>query len=341
MAKEWYLISSSTKPNSLGGYENDGFLEYKDDSFSETLETNIATTVVLCNSDLTERKTIRCIIEGNTSDTQLRSMERTGLFQRGTVKAGMYILFENRYWLIDGYPGTNGVYEKATMCLCQHLLRWQNQNGVIIERWCNITSASKYDVGESGNSIVILTSNNYTLKITSDKETLQLEDKRVFIDKKNINPTKIFKLTRDDDVLYDYGDDYHGSILSYIATKDDINYNTDNQDLKICDYHSSIDNNDHPFELSNVTAVISGSNTLRLNQKKTWSVSFKKNNESVEDINFSWEINNDSIVSSISKNKITLSFTDSDIVGQSITLQVLNEQHDILAEMPITLIDEL
>lgn len=182
MAKEWYLISSSTKPNSLGGYENDGFLEYKDDSFSETLETNIATTVVLCNSDLTERKTIRCIIEGNTSDTQLRSMERTGLFQRGTVKAGMYILFENRYWLIDGYPGTNGVYEKATMCLCQHLLRWQNQNGFIIERWCNVTSASKYDVGESGNSVVILTSNNYTLKITSDNETLQLEDKRVFID---------------------------------------------------------------------------------------------------------------------------------------------------------------
>lgn len=128
--------------------------------------------------------------------------------------------------------------------------------------------------------------------------------------------------------------------MSYIATKDEINYNTDNQDLKICDYHSSIDNNDHPFELSDIVAVISGSNTLRLNQKKIWSVAFKKNNELV-DIDFSWKVNNDSIVSSVGKNKITLSFTDSDNVGQSITLQVLNKQHDILAEMPITLIDDL
>lgn len=42
----------------------------------------------------------------------LKSMERIGLFSIGTVKAGMYVFFENRYWLIDGLPGTQGIYEK-------------------------------------------------------------------------------------------------------------------------------------------------------------------------------------------------------------------------------------
>ena len=218
MAQEWYLLSSPTKPNSIGGYENEGFVDYKDDAFSETLETDIATTVTLYNHDLSNPQEIRCIIQGNSADTMLKSMERIGLFSVGTVKAGMYIFFENRYWLIDGYPSTQGIYEKATMCLCQYNLMWQNKNGDIIERWCSLTSASKYDVGENGNNTILLTSNNYSIKIPYDDEVIELENKRVFIDKRKINPTKVFKLTRDDDVLYDYGDEYHGSILLQIRT---------------------------------------------------------------------------------------------------------------------------
>ena len=133
MSKEWYLLSSSTKPNSIGGYENEGFQDYKDDAFSEALETDIATNITLYNHDLSESQVIRCIIQGNSADTMLKSMERIGLFSIGTVKAGMYVFFENRYWLIDGLPGTQGIYEKATMCLCQYNLRWQNKNGDIVE----------------------------------------------------------------------------------------------------------------------------------------------------------------------------------------------------------------
>lgn len=56
MAKEWYLLSSSTKPNSIGGYENEGFQNYKDDAFSEALETDIAADIILYNHDYLNRK---------------------------------------------------------------------------------------------------------------------------------------------------------------------------------------------------------------------------------------------------------------------------------------------
>ena len=139
--QEWYLLMPDTRPNITGGYENESFIDYKDDAFYEMLQTDIASNVILYNSDLSSSSIIRCVIQGNTADTQLKSMERVGLFSCGTVKAGMYIYFEDRYWLITGYPGTNGIYEKATMVLCQYKLRWQNSSGDIIERWCNGTSA--------------------------------------------------------------------------------------------------------------------------------------------------------------------------------------------------------
>ena len=107
--QEWYLLMPDTRPNITGGYENESFIDYKDDAFYEMLQTDIASNVILYNSDLSSSSIIRCVIQGNTADTQLKSMERVGLFSCGTVKAGMYIYFEDRYWLITGYPGTNGL----------------------------------------------------------------------------------------------------------------------------------------------------------------------------------------------------------------------------------------
>ena len=111
--KEWYLLSSSTRPNEIGGFENQAFVDYKDDAFQEALTTDIATTVTIYNYDLSQSKNIRCIIQGNTGDTYLKSMERTVLVTIGTLKAGMYIYFENCYWLVTGYPGNNGIYENT------------------------------------------------------------------------------------------------------------------------------------------------------------------------------------------------------------------------------------
>lgn len=181
--ENWYLMNCDTSPNEIGGFENDSFLEHKDDSFSEVLGTDLATTVKLYSSDLSEHKEIRCVIQDNTANTMLKSLERTVLTYIGTLKAGMYIFFENRYWLITGYPGNNKIYEKATMSLCQYTLKWQCEDGRIIERPANFTSASKYDTGESGNYVITLTSNNFTILIPDDDDAFTLDGQKVFIDR--------------------------------------------------------------------------------------------------------------------------------------------------------------
>lgn len=337
--QEWYLMTPETRPNITGGFENDAFLDYKEDAFAEALSTDIAKTVILCNSDMTEIGEIRVIIMDNLANTQLKSMERSVFAVIGTLKAGMYIKFENQYWLISGYPGNNGVCEKATAILCQYELIWQDDDGKIIRRWANFTSASKYDNGRSGNSTIILTSNNFTIWIPEDDDGTTLDGRRVFIDRVKTGqlPTKVFEITRSDDVLYLFGKD-HGGILSFIADKDELDKVTDRQDLWICNYKSPTTPTLPPSEPDNPTTpvTITGGDTLRYGRAKTWTVTFS---DSENQPNFTWNVKSDfKITQNITGNKIQLKCTDDKAIDCMFTLQVLDNESNILSETTITIV---
>ena len=232
--KEWYL--TNPKPNITSGYENDALSDYAQDNFTDVLETKFSDTALLFNYSLSESKEIKCVIQGNIANTQLKSMERTILVPIGTLHSGDYIFFEDEYWIVDGRPGNNKSYEKATLKECQYKLRWQKDDGTIIERWVYLTSSSKYDVGENGNNTIVLTSNNYLITIPNDEDSMTLDGKRVFIDLSDV-PEKVFKITRNDDVLFAHGS--HGGTLNLIADKTEFNKETDNQELRLCDYIDS------------------------------------------------------------------------------------------------------
>ena len=291
MAKSWYLLDRTTRPNSLGGFEDESFQDYKDDAFEEALETIVASDVELYNSDLSICKKTKAIIEGDTADTQLKSLERSALFRIGETKAGMYVFYDNMYWLITGYPGNNKVFEKVTLSLCQYKIKWQNDDGDIIERWGNFKSASKYDVGEYGNKTIILASNNYSFMIPIDKEAYRLEEKRVFIDLNEENPTKVYKITRADDPLYEYG--VHGGVLNFIADRTEFNPQTDNQELMVCDYFSTTLPPSESPEQNKIISYIIGSKNIKVGIPKKYSVIFKNELGETLDYNnlsFSWKV---------------------------------------------------
>ncbi|MDL2301465.1 hypothetical protein LJC58_03825 [Lachnospiraceae bacterium OttesenSCG-928-D06] len=337
--KEWYLTTKN--PNVTSGYEDDALSGYATSNFNDVLMTSFSDTVILCNYDLSERKPVKCIIQDNTSNTQLKSKERTILFSIGTVLAGMYVYFDGCYWLITGYPGNNKSYEKVTVVLCQYLLKWQNNNGDIIERWINEASAAKYDVGENGNNTIFLTSNTFTIMIPNDIESIELEGKRVFIDIRETNPTKVFKFTRNNDMEFHYG--IHGGVLSFIADKVEFNSDTDNQELRICDYHPP---SDHlPSDESGILiGNIVGSTNLVINRKKTYSVLFKDANDNPVDyksVDYIWKISNISeslFQLSIFENEITIQIDNEDYIGASFLLQIIStNDNTVVAETDITI----
>lgn len=320
--KEWYLIDNY-KPNITSGYESDAISEWVSDNFTDVLSTTFSDTVLLCNYDLSDCKQIKCIIQGNSPDTQLKSMERIGLFPIGTVKAGMYIFFEDCYWIVDSYPSNNKSYEKATMKLCQYKLKWQNAKGEIVERWANFTSASKYDDGEVSGTTIVLSSDNLTVVLPNDDEVLYLGGKRVFIDKKPI-PEKVYKFTRTDDVLYDFQG--HGGIISFIADKTELDTQRDSQELGICDYTPS-SAPDEPIEPSgSITATIAGSGEIEIGFKSTYTTTITDengNNVTWSD-DYSWNVVCDYDVDmTIDENKIKLLVEDEMALDESIKIEVL------------------
>lgn len=341
--KEWYLIGNKTKPNMLGGYENQSFVDYKEDAFSESLETDIASTVLLFNHDLSQSIELRGIIQGNVADSSLKSMERCILVPIGTLYSGNYIFFEDEYWLVDGRPGNNGEYEKAVLKECQYKIKWQKDDGTIIERWANFTSASKYDVGESGNSTIILSSNNFTILIPHDEDGLTLDGKRIFVDTSE-TPKKVFKITRNDDVLFLHGS--HGGTLNLIADKTEFNPNRDNQELRICDY---IDPSSplpptpsEPNETTDLRCVISGNTNLKNGYKRAYTVTFTDtdgNSIDWQEVNYQWNVKSDfDVKQTIVDNKITVSVNDENLIGGSFLVRIL-VNGSMLSEQKVNVIE--
>ena len=341
--KEWYLNCPS--PNITSGYENDALSEYAQDNFTDVLETTFSDTALLFNYSLSESKEIKCVIQGNIANTQLKSMERTILVPIGTLHSGDYIFFEDEYWIVDGRPGNNKSYEKATLKECQYKLRWQKDDGTIIERWVYLTSSSKYDVGENGNNTIVLTSNNYLITIPNDEDSMTLDGKRVFIDLSDI-PEKVFKITRNDDVLFAHGS--HGGTLNLIADKVELNKETDNQELRLCDYIDSTPTPPSepttPDETEDLSAKISGTSNLRIGVTRTYTATLSdKDGNAVQwdDTKYGWNVASDfDVKQTVTENKISLTVEDEDFIDSSFLLQVIKLDDDsVIAEIEITVID--
>ena len=341
--KEWYLNCPS--PNITSGYENDALSEYAQDNFTDVLETTFSDTALLFNYSLSESKEIKCVIQGNIANTQLKSMERTILVPIGTLHSGDYIFFEDEYWIVDGRPGNNKSYEKATLKECQYKLRWQKDDGTIIERWVYLTSSSKYDVGENGNNTIVLTSNNYLITIPNDEDSMTLDGKRVFIDLSDV-PEKVFKITRNDDVLFAHGS--HGGTLNLIADKTEFNKETDNQELRLCDYIDSTPTPPSepttPDETEDLFATISGTTNLRIGVTRNYTATLSDKDSNVvqwDDTKYGWNVASDfDVKQSVTENKISLTVEDEDFIESSFILQVIKlDDNSVIGDFEITVAD--
>ena len=262
------------------------------------------------------------------------------------IKIGEYLhdTKDDTYWLIYNSFNVNDVHYEGKMIQCNYLLRWQLSNGEIINRWANIVSASKYDVGETGNSTLVLSSNNYTILIRYCEEGFELEGKRVFIDMKPVDPTKVFKITRSDDVLYNSGN--MGSLLSFIADKTEFNPNTDNQELRICDY---IDLSSplpptpsEPNETTDLKCVISGNTNLKNGYRRSYTVTFTDSDENAVDwknVDYKWKVVSVfDVKQTIVDNKITVSVNDENLIGGSFFIQTLIGE-TVLSEIEVCIIE--
>ena len=264
------------------------------------------------------------------------------------VKIGYYIhdTKDDTYWLVYTAFNVNDIEYTGKLIQCNYLLRWQLSNGEIIQRWANVVSASKYDTGENGNSIITLSSNNFTILMGYCDEALELEEKRVFIDIRK-PPKKVFKITRGDDVLYNAGN--IGMLLSFIADKTEFNKETDNQELCLCDYIDSSSTTTPsepitPDEMADLYATISGTINLRIGVTRNYTATLSDKDGNFvqwDDTKYGWNVTSDfDVKQTATENKISLTVEDEDFIDSSFLLQVIKlDDGSVIAEIEITVIN--
>lgn len=229
--QEWYLLKRPY--DQLSGFEEEALEDFGVDGFLEALDS-VGIVVELCNYDLSICTEIRAVLQNNTADTDLKTLNRILLVPIGTCKAGMYIKYKNRYWLIVGLVDDNGIYEKAIMTLCNYLLTWENKSGDIIQRWANVASASQYNNGETFTRNYYLRSDQLLILTPNDDESLLMDSgQKYIIDKKcevyakkfdssvtcdTSNTVMVYQMTRPDTVLFDFVD---SGYFEFIASQEE------------------------------------------------------------------------------------------------------------------------
>lgn len=255
------------------------------------------------------------------------------------VKAGDYIDFAGGHWIVVNADFDDEITCDGEITQCEYLLRWQNECGEIIERWAVITSASKYNDGTDGNNVITLGSDQISVAVSVDDETIKLKkemSKKFFIDNNKLEPT-VYELTGDGNVPNTY--DRRG-VTSWILKECAFTLTKKDLEHGICDYKEPSPTPDVPPNQT-VISSISGRTELYLGRTMNYTASFidKSTNEPI-DCDFTWNIVSEfsnSITQTIDGNIIKLRVADEDYIDSSFLLQVIVDKV-VYAAMQITVV---
>lgn len=294
-----------------------------------------------------------CTINGHPFVESPRLFDRkikTSYFQTITCEtvnesdrfnSGNLLEFDEDNWICTSSFVFHGLYCKGNFIRCNYVLKWQSEDGSIVERPCLVQSAAQYNSGEKGNQTIVLGSDQLMIVLPNDKETVLLDTPQsFFIDRNTVHPTA-YKVTRNDTVPYS---DWDEGCINIIATERATG-DKDRPDLMICDYHSPTDPPAPPIpnETTDLSVSISGGTTLRCGRVKSWTVKFTDaDGNKLADYDFKWNVVSDfDVMQTVNGQKIQLKVDDEQTIDCSFLLQVTDMNGVIVAEIDITIIEGL
>lgn len=278
--------------------------------------------------------------DGNTYKKKIKSRHED------IIKLGDYVKWNNQIWMITLLDSDDKAWNRGYMYLCEILLRWQDDNGNIIERWGYSEDYTKYSMGESGNSTITVGDYQYGITLPVDEYTKKLtRENRFVVDFEGNYPPDTYRLTGKKGFISDYRYFDKGGVFTITLSYEQFNKVTDklvklenNTEVWICDYKTPSTSTLPPSELDNPTTSVTiiGGDTLRYGRAKTWTVTFT---DSENQSNFTWNVKSDfKITQNITGNKIQLKCTDDKAIDCTFTLQVLDNESNILSETTIIIV---
>lgn len=221
----------------------------------------------------------QCVIDGNEQaliidDGTLPYYKNIKSLPDEYFEAGSLVEWADSMWLIMSCDWDKEIYTYGKMQQCNYLIKWQLENGSIVERWSIVLTASKYNNGEKENTVITVGSNQLMVYLPIDSDCLILKSSRRLMIDFNIEKPKCYEITRVDTVITGYDGVavpvYNGKgCVLLVLTECEFNINADRIDLMLCDY---IDPNNIPQPTQPLVISYSGKPEIRIGGKKTFSV---------------------------------------------------------------------
>lgn len=214
--------------------------------------------------------------------TQVRYKVTFICFPGDNIESGDVIESFGEFWLVIETNTSNPIQTMGMAWLCNHRFRFQNWSSEIIERW-GVLDSGVYSTTMSGNEKVQETDKQFRVYLPYDDDT-----KKIYVDKRFAVDTRYdafgkeilecYQVTGSNHVARSYGQGAHLLILE--VRSENYSEGRDNKELLICDYIAPDEDVPAP---SDVTATISGRNSIPLNGSRKYSVKFTDNRGNVLD----------------------------------------------------------
>lgn len=151
------------------------------------------------------------------------------------LKHGGLVEWGETVWLVTEIDQSNGVYVRGKMQRCNYRLRWIDDKGNVISRWCIVEDGTKYLIGEKSGDIMTVGDARIAVTIGKDSDTNKLvRGMRFLIDDQDSTQVLAYEITKPNK-LYDV---YDGEgVFRFILTEVNLTDN-DNVALRIADYYS-------------------------------------------------------------------------------------------------------
>lgn len=177
----------------------------------------------------------------NGVSTDLAIISTTKMYQKKvcsmpekTLVHGGLVDYANSKWIITSIDQESELYQKGLMEECNHILKWLNSDGDIIEKWCIVEDGTKYLIGEKTEEVISIGDARIAVTIPKDDDTKHLKrGMRFIIDDTESEEALTYEITKSNR-LYNI---YNGKGVYRFILKEDSATDKDNFELRIADYY--------------------------------------------------------------------------------------------------------
>lgn len=151
-----------------------------------------------------------------------------------TLPHGSIVEWEDSFWLITELNAAKDLCTEGKMRRCNYYLKWINDKGDIIGRWCVVEDGTKYLIGEREEDTMSIGDARMAVTIGKDMETSQISrGRRFLIDDMDSKDVLAFEVTKPNKMF----NVFNGKgVFRFIMGETNLTDN-DNPTLRIADYY--------------------------------------------------------------------------------------------------------